>query len=409
MKHRRAIVSIAAACLVLLLLSGWALLQWRYPYGRSHCCIKSMFLALELYAQEHGGRFPVGQSSPEASLSLLYSEGLLDADILRGKTVREQLVRETFADGSLLGPETCGWQYVEGLSQADDTRIAILWSKGELGHYGEHFLHPAREVLLLGGGTKWITRPQWASFQLEQEQLLKSRKSVATNEVSSREDRVAAGKTSGKRTMAPLSATRSARTQEPASPHVLPGVKFHRQERPLSCEPAALKMALDAQGAHVAEAEIIFRMPFDKTKRTDSVWGDPDKGFVGNIDGEMLVDGYGVHSAPLAETASNWRKAEAIEGGSSAELAGHLLAGRPVIVWGFSGKSGSSIWQTPDGKTVHAVNGEHTRVVCGFRGSPSDPDGFFLMDPNCGLVYWPRRLFLSNWGALNRSGVAIYR
>lgn len=406
MKHRRAIVSIVAACFALLLLSGWTLLQWRYPYGRSHCCIKSMFLALELYAQEHGGSFPAGQASPEASLSLLHLEGLLDADILRGKTVKEELVRTTFAAGSPLGPETCGWQYVEGLSQADDARIAILWSKGELGHYGEHFLHPAREVLLLGGGTKWITHPKWASFQKEQEQLLKSRKSVATNSVSSREDRVmSVEKSSGKRTVA----TRSATPQFPASPHVLSGVKFHRQERPLSCEPAALKMALDPQGAEVAESEIISRMPFDETKRAGSIWGDPNKGFVGSIDGEMLVDGYGIHWTPLAETARNWRKAEAIEGGSSGELAGHLLAGRPVIVWGFSGKSGSSTWQTPDGKTVQAANGEHTRVACGFRGSPSDPEGFFLMDPNCGLVYWPKRLFLSNWDALNRSGVAIYR
>jgi len=402
-------VSIVAACLVLLLLSGWALLQWRYPYGRSHCCIKSMFLALELYAQEHGGIFPAGQASPEASLSLLHSEGLLDADILRGKTVKEERVREAFAAASPLGPETCGWQYVEGLSQADDARIAILWSKGELGHYGEHFLHPAREVLLLGGGTKWITHPKWDGFQQEQEQLLKKRKSVATNGVSSPDDRVvSSGKSSGKRTMAPLSAPRSAAPQVSA-PHVLSGVKFHRQERPLSCEAAALKMALDAQGAEVAESEIISRMPFDETKRAGSIWGDPDKGFVGSIDGEMLVDGYGIHSAPLAITASNWRKAETIDGGSSGELAAHLLAGRPVIVWGFSGKSGSSTWQTPDGKTVQAVNGEHTRVACGFRGPPSDPDGFFLMDPNCGLVYWPRRLFLSNWGALNRSGVAIYR
>jgi len=369
-----------------------------------------MFLALELYAQEHDGLFPAGQGSPEASLSLLYKEGLMDADILRGMSAKEQTVRSTLAAGSLLGPETCGWQYVEGLRQADDDRIAILWGKAELGHYGTRFRRSGREVLLLGGSTKWVRHHQWVAFQLEQELLLKNRKSVATNGVSSHTNRTGLAESNARnRALASVSATNSTASEAGGVPQILPGVKFHKQEHALSCEAAALKMALVAQGADVPEAEIISKMPFDKTKHAGSIWGDPDKAFVGSIDGEMPVDGYGIHSAPLAETARNWRKVDVIEGGSPADLTRQVLAGRPVIVWGFAGKSGSLTWQTPDGKTIHAANGEHTRVLCGFRGPPEDPDGFFLMDPGCGLVYWPKRLFLSNWNALNRTGVAIYR
>jgi uncharacterized protein YvpB len=406
MKWRRAILGTLAAGFVLLLLGGWGLWHWRYPYGRSHYCLKSIFLALNVYAQEHGGLYPDGQSSPEASLALLCKEGLLDADTFRGKTAKAKRAGQLLGGGSLTGPESCGWHYVQGLNRSDDGRIAVLWDKLELGHFGERHKRPGREVLTLGGDCKWITRAEWGHFQSEQESLLKIRKGIATNNaVFSNSDRPRS------KTESPgsnLSGTLGEAERPPAA-DVLLAVKFHLQEHPLSCEAAALTMALRFQEARITETEVISRMPFDKTPHSGSVWGDPDKGFVGNIDGKIPVDGYGIHCKPLAETARRWRRAEVIEGGSPQEVARHVLAGRPVIVWGFTGKGGPLTWQTPGGKTVHADVGEHTRVVCGFRGAPADPDGFFLIDPNCGLVYWPKRLFVSNWDALNRSGVVIYQ
>ncbi|HVV71235.1 MAG TPA: hypothetical protein VHI52_07030, partial [Verrucomicrobiae bacterium] len=139
---------------ILSAVSAWLALQWRYPYGRSHCCIKSMLLALNLYAQEHQGRFPAGQPSPEASLSLLYKAKLIDADVLRGKTAKEEEVRALLDRGELLGPKSCGWHYVEGLNQSDDGRLALLWDKAGLGHYGERHRRAWREVLLVDGDIK---------------------------------------------------------------------------------------------------------------------------------------------------------------------------------------------------------------------------------------------------------------
>src|SRR5262245_9197550 len=52
-------------------------------------------------------------------------------------------------------------------------------------------------------------------------------------------------------------------------------VKWHRQEHSLSCEIAALKMALSAQGIEVPESELIGRLRFDVTPRANGVWGDP--------------------------------------------------------------------------------------------------------------------------------------
>src|ERR1041384_2867337 len=125
----------------------------------------------------------------------------------------------------------------------------------------------------------------------------------------------------------------------------------------------ALKIALDCQGAHVSEKTIISKLPFDTTPHTNGVWGDPDAGFVGNIDGTMPVDGYGIHCRPLAEAARNWKKAEPIENGSVQDLTRHLLAHRPVVVWGFMLRGQPITWRTPAGKLVHAADGEHARVA----------------------------------------------
>jgi hypothetical protein len=105
-----------------------------YPFGVSHCCINAMEFALRLYAQEHGGTYPAGEASPEASLSLLCRSNYIDVGTIRGMTVPESTVRGIIEGGGLLGPQNCGWQYVEGLTQTNDPRIALLYSKEALGH-----------------------------------------------------------------------------------------------------------------------------------------------------------------------------------------------------------------------------------------------------------------------------------
>jgi uncharacterized protein YvpB len=350
-------------------------------------------LALDFYANTHGGQYPGGQSSSEGSLSLLYKEGLLDADTLRGKSVQEETLRRVLASGALLGPETCGWHYVQGLTKSDNNHIAVLWDKVGLGHYGERNRHASREVAMVDGSIKWISGNEWQAFEAEQARLLKER---SNSEAKSATSFVADVSSPSRHPMDNSEST------------VLLNVGFHHQKHALSCEPAALKIVLDYLGVHLSEDKIIRKLPFDKTPHKGSVWGDPDQGFVGNIDGEMPEDGYGIHWRPLAETARNWKRAEVIENGSCQDLARHLLADRPVIVWGFYVRGKPVTWHTVAGKTVDAVDGEHTRVVCGFRGQAADPDGFFVMDPDCGRAYWPKALFLGNWDAFKRCGVVVY-
>ena len=132
MRKRLVIVAIVLGTIAALA-SGWAAYhKWKYPYSWSHCCIKRMMFALEQYAEEHGGRYPAGESSPEASLSLLCRSNDVDAYTIRGMTVPESAVRPILQGGGLLGPDSCGWQYVEDLTRADDTRIALLYCKQAL-------------------------------------------------------------------------------------------------------------------------------------------------------------------------------------------------------------------------------------------------------------------------------------
>lgn len=167
-------------------------------------------------------------------------------------------------------------------------------------------------------------------------------------------------------------------------------------------------MVLDYYKMNLSESEIIKNMPFDKTARVNGVWGDPDVGFVGDIDGKMGVDGYGIHWNAVAKFVSKWKKTEVIQNGLAGDLTRHISAGRPVIVWGYFGRGKPMTWLTPEGKKIYAINGEHVRVVYGYKGSAENPDGFLVMDPVYGPAYWEKSQFLRNWDALGRTGVVIF-
>jgi hypothetical protein len=131
---RRIAVAIVVVPSVLALTAyGW--FRHHYPYGFSHCCDIQLGFALRDYASTHGGFLPSGEESPEASLSLLYGPWV-NANLLRGKTVPEELVQARLDQGLRLTPETCGWHYVEGLREDDDGQIAVCWDKVGLDHNG---------------------------------------------------------------------------------------------------------------------------------------------------------------------------------------------------------------------------------------------------------------------------------
>lgn len=151
--------------------------RWLYPYGWSHCCDKGLWALLSNYADAHGGAFPAGETTPEASLSLLYPK-YADANVLRGKTVPLSNAEAALKSRGRLDQSTCGWHYVEGLTIRDDPGIALFWDKIGLGHNGQRISDGGHSVVFIGGDCQHIPGDRWQTFLHEQEKLLARRTRV---------------------------------------------------------------------------------------------------------------------------------------------------------------------------------------------------------------------------------------
>src|SRR2546425_7415867 len=94
---------------------------------------------------------------------------------------------------------------------------------------------------------------------------------------------------------------------EPQPTERVLNVSWRHQAHNLSCEAAALKMALSYYGIEVDELALIGFMTRDpRPARFDAAgrlvgWGDPATGYVGNPDGRIeRYTGYGVYQQPVA-------------------------------------------------------------------------------------------------------------
>jgi uncharacterized protein YvpB len=183
-------------------------------------------------------------------------------------------------------------------------------------------------------------------------------------------------------------------------------VPLIKQKRPLSCEAAALTSALNYFGVEITEESIIDRMPFDKTEKTNSVWGDPDLGFVGDIDGTSIKSGYGIYWKPLAKLSSQWKNADWFINGSVKDLTDQIKKKRPVLVW-ISALQNAEIvfWRTSSGKIVKALQDQHVIVIIGYEGSAELPIGFYVMDPDKGMNFMDYSDFISRWDRFQRPAV----
>lgn len=169
-------------------------------------------------------------------------------------------------------------------------------------------------------------------------------------------------------------------------------VPFYRQERSLTCELASLRSALAGIGIQISEWDLWARVRKDFTKRSvqsngEVIWGDPDKGFVGNPNGFMPKTGYGVFLPPIMELA-NWHATSSVIDVSDPRAIDRALAQKhPIIIWSSMGNPTMILWKTPAGKSIQAPVREHTRVIVGYRGTAEMMEGLYIIDPLSGLQY----------------------
>lgn len=196
-------------------------------------------------------------------------------------------------------------------------------------------------------------------------------------------------------------------TAADASHQTLLSVALDYQDRPLSCEAAALKMALANKGVKVSETQIMNLVGYDPTPHKNGIWGDPYQAFVGNIDGKQNTTGYGVYWDPIARAARQWRPARVITNGSLKDLTVALDAQQAIVIWGTLGRAYRETWKTPQGKTISAWKGEHARTLIGYVGTQDKPTKFIINDPVAGRLNWSTATFSANWAAFNNSAVIV--
>jgi uncharacterized protein YvpB len=160
-------------------------------------------------------------------------------------------------------------------------------------------------------------------------------------------------------------------------------VTYYSQTHRLSCEAAALEMALSHEGIYPSQDDILSRMHPDYTSAWWDSWGnmhwtDPYSNFVGDPDGwETYYTGYGTYYPVVSSVAQSYgaQVLRAGEGVSPSDVYGAVLSGHPVVTWvGFQGTSyvtqSPSSYQASDGRWVMFGHGfEHAVTVVGVNVS----------------------------------------
>jgi uncharacterized protein YvpB len=128
--------------------------------------------------------------------------------------------------------------------------------------------------------------------------------------------------------------------------HVIYGVTFIYQSHNLSCEEAVTSMGLTHQGMHVSQDQILAGLGVDSTPVVVANgmvvrWGNPDRAFVGNVNGlESNRTGYQANPKALMRVINSYggRVIEWAEPGvqgsiSAQEIYAQVQAGHPVAAY----------------------------------------------------------------------------
>lgn len=170
-----------------------------------------------------------------------------------------------------------------------------------------------------------------------------------------------------------------------------------RQQRGLSCEYAAMSIAMSAFGTDVSE------YAFDDIVGWSA---NPHWGYRGDINGVWGgTDDYGVYAEPLAAAAEQFGFWGDVfyAGGDVSALTSRLDQGTPVIVWlGALGDPGY-VEYADDGSPYRLAPGEHTVVAYGY-----DENGVYASDPGSGAYrFYDWGWFMDMWNVFDGMSLAV--
>jgi uncharacterized protein YvpB len=202
-------------------------------------------------------------------------------------------------------------------------------------------------------------------------------------------------------------------------------VPLYQQIYTLSCEVTTVEMILSYFGTKGGENQdtlmqkLGYADPIVPEFRGDTmIWGDPDKGFVGRVDGYMIdlnvgirgATGWGVDKGPTARLLRQFHP-QSYEGtGSINSLISNLDQGNPVIYWHVRDEFSPEVYQyqTFSGKTVD-LKQYHVALVTGYEVDAAGQITFIINDPDFGQYRINSVDLDRQWGKYNYDMVVAVR
>jgi hypothetical protein len=169
---------------LLLMRLGYKPLVFNESFYGHRYCMKQVGLALSVYANDNKGVFPAHPGGYGDALLLLYSATNYNYNyigvipLLTGPCYDWKVFEDAARTNGHVPESECGRVYVQGLTEAANPSIALIWDKqptygGDHEHGWAKLTAPLlREVSLLDGSMQRILERDWPEFSKKQIELL---------------------------------------------------------------------------------------------------------------------------------------------------------------------------------------------------------------------------------------------
>jgi uncharacterized protein YvpB len=207
-------------------------------------------------------------------------------------------------------------------------------------------------------------------------------------------------------------ATAPANQQTTAATTRILTVPPYLQTLALSCEEAALRMALAGEGIYTTDTQILAVIGTDtRSAYVDASglhWGNPYTTFVGSPSGSQVnLSGYGTYYPTIARAATSMggQVIAAGEGISPSGVYAAVLAGHPVVAWvTYQWASAErSDYTAFDGTVIpYAGPVEHAVTIVGVT-----PTQVYVNNPDAGLEIISKSRFEASYATYNNMAVVL--
>lgn len=190
-------------------------------------------------------------------------------------------------------------------------------------------------------------------------------------------------------------------------------VPYIKQKYTLSCEFASMEMVLKYFGkTDIDQDMLIAKVGFadpikPRFEGEKMIWGDPDKGFVGDVNGWFYdrkngikgATGWGISTVPVVKVMSEFFPRTYSQKGSLGSLRANLKNGNPVMIWHVTDEAftQSTVFYTPEGK-MYTLRQYHVAVVVGYSVDTNGVVTYTINDPDAGVLTVSEEKLERMWG-----------